>query len=147
MPDLLIRNIPIMSHYARLDQFIHYLNQVKHQNIDIWFDDSIQTGTNWSIAISDAIQTSHMTICLVSSNFLNSEFIRKRELPAIHARQKEGMFVFPVIIESCLWYRIDWLKNMQVYPKDNKPLETFDENDQKMKIMEIVAEISTLLKG
>jgi hypothetical protein len=88
-----------------------------------------------------------MTICLVSSNFLNSEFIRKREIPAIQARQLEGMIVFPVLIESCLWHLIDWFKDMQVFPKDNLSLDEFDQKEQNKRLMEIVSEISCLLKG
>jgi hypothetical protein len=130
-----------------LDRLTFYLNQIKHQNIDIWFDDSIQTGTNWSVAIADAIQTSHMTICLISPHFLNSEFIRETEIPAIQARQDEGMIVFPILVESCLWYLIDWLKKMQVYPKDNNFLSEFDEKEQKKQFIEMVTEISQLLSS
>ncbi|MBF0453085.1 MAG: toll/interleukin-1 receptor domain-containing protein [Candidatus Magnetomorum sp.] len=53
------------------------------ENIEIWFDNKIKTGEQWNPAISDAIQTSHMIICLISKHYLNSDFIRTREIPGI----------------------------------------------------------------
>jgi len=129
---------------AWLDKLIFYLDPLKHNNINFWFDDKIQTGDIWSAAIQNAIQTSHMTICLVSPYFLNSEFIRTREIPAIQSRQKENMIVFPIIIKKCLWKVVPWLKNMQLYPKNGIPLETFNENEQENQFMEIITEISDL---
>ncbi|KPA14918.1 AAA ATPase [Candidatus Magnetomorum sp. HK-1] len=134
------------SHEDRkwLDRLLFHLNQAKHQNIDIWFDDSIQTGENWSVAIFDAIQNSHITICLISPYFLNSDFIRTREIPAIQAKQEEGMIVLPILVEDCLWNINDWLKQIQMYPKNNQPLDEIDEKKQNKKFMEIVTELIKL---
>ena len=128
-----------------LDQLLFYLASLKQKNIDFWFDESIQTGENWSASIINAIQTSHMAILIVSQQFLNSNFIQKREIPAIINRQKDGMIIFPILVENCLWNLIDWLKEIQIYPKNNVPLEEFEKNEQKKKFMEIVIEINSLL--
>ncbi len=130
---------------AWLDKLVSFLTPLKHENIDFWFDDNIQTGDNWSLSIQDAIQTAHMTICLVSPKFLNSEFIRTREIPAIKNRQNEGMVVFPIIIEDCLWNVISWLKNMQIYPKNKIPMDELNEKEQSKKFMKIVSDISEIL--
>ena len=127
-----------------LDKLIVYLNSLKYSKIEYWFDDKIQTGDEWSAYIQNAIQTSHMAICLISQNFLNSEFIRIREVPAIQNRQKEGMIIFPVLVEDCLWHIIDWLKKIQIYPKCPVPLDELNEKELKKKLMEIVSEISNI---
>ena len=41
----------------------------------------------------------------------------------------------------------DWLKSMQLYPKDGISLEEFNEKDQKKKIIEIVSEIGKIFEN
>jgi hypothetical protein len=125
-----------------LDMIVSHLSPLKHENIDVWFDDQIKPGEQWSPAIADAIQTSHMTICLISKHYLNSDFIRTRELPLIKAKQNEGMHVFPLLIINCSWKVIKWLKNMQMFPKDTIPLEDMNEKEQDNTLIEFVDHIS-----
>ena len=128
-----------------LDKLIIYLNPLKYNNIEYWFDDRIQTGQDWSAAIQNAIQTSHMAICLISPYYISSDFIRTREVPAILNKQKEGMIIFPILIENCLWHIIEWLNQIQFYPKGPKPLDEFNEVELKNKLIDIVSEISNML--
>jgi len=129
---------------AWLDKFIFFLNPLKYKNVEFWFDDDIQTGDFWSEAIFDKIKNSHMTICLISQNFLNSEFIRTKEIPAIIKKQKEGMIIIPILLEDCLWHIVDWLNKIQIFPKDTKPIDELQEKDQNKKFMEIVTYINNL---
>ena len=46
-----------------LDKLIFNLTPLEYNNIEFWFDDKIQICYEWSAAIQDAIQTSHMAIC------------------------------------------------------------------------------------
>jgi len=130
-----------------LNVIASHLVILKHEDIDIWFDDNIKTGEKWSPAIENAIQTSHMAICLISKNYLLSDFIRERELPAIKTKQKEGMYVFPILIKDCLWNVISWLKEIQIYPKDGIALEDLNKKEKEKKLNQIVIDVSELLKN
>jgi len=123
------------------DRLISHLNIVKVHNIDFWFDQKIRTGEDWTSEIQNAIETAHLTICLVSNSYLGSAFVQNREFPAIQTRQKEGMILFPIIIEDCLWQAIPWFKNVQVFPENGTPLEDLSEKEQKKKFKKIVQHI------
>ena len=124
-----------------MDQLSKYLNILKINHIDVWFDQKVRTGDDWSAEIQNAIATAHLTICLVSNSYLGSTFVQKREFPAIQTRQLEGMILFPIIIKDCLWKAIPWFKNIQVFPEDGTPLEDLNEKEQEKKFMELVQQI------
>ena len=127
-----------------LDRLVFHLTPLKYQSIEFWFDEHIKSGDNWSEAIQNAIQTSHMTIHLISPYFLNSDYIRTREIPAIQARQKEGMFVIPILIKKCVWKVIPFLSNIQMYPHNGIALEELDKTEQEDQLIQLVNEIIEL---
>jgi hypothetical protein len=129
-----------------MDQLSKYLNILKINHIDVWFDQKVRTGDDWSAEIQNAIATAHLTICLVSNSYLGSTFVQKREFPAIQTRQQEGMILFPIIIKDCLWKAIPWFKNIQVFPEDGTPLEDLSEKEQNKKFMELVQQIFNLFE-
>ncbi|ETR66886.1 MAG: TIR protein [Candidatus Magnetoglobus multicellularis str. Araruama] len=140
------KNKKIFISYAHedkdvMDTLVKYLNIVKIHNIDFWFDQKLRTGDDWPAEIQNAIETAHVTICLVSNSYLGSSFVQKREFPAIQIRQKEGMVLFPIIIKDCLWKVIPWFKNVQVFPEDGTPLVDLNEKEQEKKLMALVQQI------
>jgi len=136
----------IFISYCRKDKswlniIMNYLKGLEHEDIDIWFDKKIKTGEQWNPVIADAIQTSHMTICLISQEYLNSDFIRTKEIPGILNKQKEGMLVFPVLIKNCTWKVISWLKNLQIFPGDGIPLEKMTEDEQENILIKLIDQV------
>jgi len=120
---------------------MNYLKGLEYENINIWFDKKINTGEQWNPVIADAIQSSHMTICLISQHYLNSDFIRTREVPGILNKQREGMIVFPVLIKNCTWKVITWLKNLQMFPGDGIPLEKLTEDEQETMLIKLIDQV------
>ena len=135
------------SHKDRLwvDKILPFIKVLKMNGIDFWFDENINTGTNWSLEIQNAIETASLTICILTNNFLTSEFIQKREIPELQLRQKQGMIVFPILAEDCLWNIVNWLKNLQIYPRDGIALEMLDDKELRKKLMDFVREINDML--
>lgn len=89
----------------------------------VWSDDCIAGGEQWEPAIEEAISSAKVAILLVSANFLTSDFITRREVPELLRRRAgEGLRVIPVIARPCAWQRIDWLKAMNVRPKNGDPI-------------------------
>lgn len=91
--------------------------------IDLWSDDRVGAGADWEGEIRRAMSSAKVAILLISANFLNSSFILRTEVPALLERRKaEGLTVFPVIAKPCPWRKVDWLREMNVRPKDDKPV-------------------------
>jgi hypothetical protein len=69
-----------------------------------WFDTDIDAGRSWRPEIQNAIAAADYFLLLVSADFIDSDFIRDTELPAIEKRRKEvGAPVIPVILRQCGW--------------------------------------------
>jgi hypothetical protein len=91
--------------------------------LDVWDDDRISVGDYWKQEIETALNNASIALLLVSVDFLNSRFIRDFELPTIiQRREKEGLWVIPVILKDCPWKMNAWLKNIQAIPRDGKTL-------------------------
>ena len=143
----------IFISYAHADRkwlylLVDSLKTLKHKDIDFWYDEkNIRTGDKWSIEIQSGIENAHMAICLISNNFLNSDFIRDKEIPAILNKQHDGLIIFPILIENCMWVLIDWLKKIQMYPKNGIPLcaQLKEEKEKNQSLKTIISEISNLL--
>ncbi len=130
------------SHKDRpwLDLLVSELEILKYQGVRCWFDDNIRVGERWSPEIQHAIETSRVALCLITSNFLGSTFVRNREIPEILKRRNAGMRIIPVLLETCSWKQVPWLAEIQI--KDQTPLSKRDPEEQKEKLVEIVDLIS-----
>jgi tetratricopeptide (TPR) repeat protein len=113
-----------------------------------WDDRHIPVGSAWEKQITDAIQSAHAAVLLISTGFLISNFIRNKEVPLILERLKKNeIIVFPVIVEPCSWDAVDWLKNMQVFPKDAIPLEDGGPVQIKKNLALLAKKLNQLLQG
>ena len=106
---------------AEKDALCEYLNNLP--DIALWTDSAIEPGDEWGQKIDLALNGAHLAILLVTREFLNSEFVKSRELPRILERQRgEGVRVVPIIARVCPWNLHDWLQRLQVLPKGGKPI-------------------------
>lgn len=129
------------------DLLVKYLKVLENQGlIARWDDRQIQAGANWAQQIEQAAAQARLAILLISDDFLASKFIMQQEVPYFLQRREQGdLTVFPIIITECFWDIIDWLKVIQVRPKDGKPLAEFEETQRDKVIREMVREIHSLL--
>ncbi|KPA17045.1 protein containing ATPase domain, prokaryote [Candidatus Magnetomorum sp. HK-1] len=140
----------IFISYSRDDKewvkrLLIHLKALSFKGVQIWYDDDIRSGDDWSAEIQNAIETAQMTICLISKHFLASDYIQKREIPEILFRHKEGMTVIPIYLSPCVWKYEKWLKNIQMFPKDAVPLSKKAHDIQEDVFTEIVDEIFGIL--
>jgi tetratricopeptide (TPR) repeat protein len=62
-----------------------------------------------------------VSVCLISADYLASDFVTKEEVPyLLERREKEGMVLIPVLLHACLWEVVPWLKPTQMLPRDGK---------------------------
>jgi tetratricopeptide (TPR) repeat protein len=114
--------------------------------LELWDDRRIGAGEDWYEAIMKAMDTGSVAILLISSNSLTSDFILKKEVPRLlKRRDDEGLRIFPIIVEPCDWEAVEWLKRMQLRPKDAKPLSGGNKHQINTKLATIAKEIRLLL--
>src|SRR5262245_11043236 len=97
------------------------LQQAGH--ITVWSDDQIQPGTDWAQAMAQAIAQADIALLLITANYLTSDFITNKEVPALLNRQaKQGLNIIPIIAKPCPWQAVKWLKTLEVRPKSRQPV-------------------------
>jgi TIR domain len=120
--------------YSRND--IEYLKKLQTHltqccrvnNLKIQSDGEISPGQPWRKEISKFLESAKIIVLLISSDFLNSDYIINDELPEVLSREKRGeCVVIPVIVRPCIGW--DALIQNQALPKDAKPISTWDNPD------------------
>ncbi len=110
--------------------FEKYSNEIKG-----WSDSDLKCGDEINPEIIKAIERADAAVLIVSTNFLNSDFIREEEVPRLFERRaKEGISVFPLIVKSCNWQVVPQISAHLIRPKDAKPLNSY-KGDNKEKIL------------
>ncbi len=87
-------------------------------NLEVWDDGKIPSGEDWYLQIEGAIGRARIAILVISTDFLNSLFIRGEEIPRLLKLQVEkGLKVIPVIARPCDWEADKWLASILCFPK------------------------------
>jgi hypothetical protein len=82
----------------------------------------------------------------VTANFLTSSFILNEEVPRLlENHRRNGMRIIPVIGKPCAWKVVPWLADIQVRPKDGRPISAGDDNQIDTDLMLITYEVASLL--
>ena len=123
-------------------------------NAKAWSDEKIRPGAEWEKEIEEALDRTKLAILLVTDPFLNSGFIREKEVRYfIKERDKGNLTIYPIIAKDCFWDRYEWLAAMQVRP-DERPLWKATELEREReinlgaaKLIEIVREIIAELEA
>jgi tetratricopeptide (TPR) repeat protein len=114
--------------------------------LELWDDRRIGAGEDWYEAIMEAMDAGSVAILLISSNSLTSDFILKKEVPRLlQRREDEGLRIFPIVVEPCDWEAVEWLKRMQLRPKNAKPLSGGNRHQVNTKLAAIAKEIRLLI--
>ncbi len=95
--------------------------------VELWDDRDIETGQKWYDDIKDKLTRAKIAICVITENFLASEFCMKEEIPAFLTKaEAEGMVLGLLLVRPCAWTVVPWLKSRrdgrQMYPRDGKSI-------------------------
>ena len=131
------------------DRLVRHLDVLQRQGLlTIWDDRRIGVGEQWLSKIKEALNAARVAIMLISADYLTSEFILSEEVKDIlRRRSEEGLVVVPVIIKSCTWKEVDWLRSMQVRPTDGKPLASLVGDKRDAALSAVATEVADLLKS
>lgn len=121
-----------------LDKIETHLGSLSHSKIRYWYDSNIEPGRLWEQDLVRHIQNAQIALCLISKNYLNSNYIRQEEIPLI---RNTGMIIIPFLIDDCAWKEVGWLSKIQILPKDSNPLKANKEEKQDGIIVNLVKNI------
>jgi hypothetical protein len=83
----------------KLRQFLRPLEE--QELIRVWDDTEIRPGADWLGEIRNALGSARVAVFLVTQNFLDSPFIRDKELPAlVEAATHRGCLIFWIAVSS-----------------------------------------------
>lgn len=119
-----------------------HLNAIaKHNNLEIFNDQAIDVGQEIDSTIQHNLHTADMVVCLVSTQYLNSDYCVRKELEvAIERKIIDQTKIFPIIAEQCLWKRT-YFGTIKCAPKDGGPASKYENLDHIY--LEIVDQLMT----
>jgi small GTP-binding protein len=119
----------------------HFKPLERDYGIDFWDDTKIKLGVRWREEIESALNTAKVAICLVSADFLASDFIKNDELPSLlEAAKRKGAKVIPIIVRPCMFEETN-LSQFQAGNEPSKPLSALSRNEQENLFLKISREI------
>jgi len=115
----------------------------KSGKIATWNDRQIISGEKWDDKIKRKLYEADIVLCLVSIDFLASEYIMNVEVPLMLKNEKaRKTIVVPVILRECGWLDTE-LSKFQTLPKSGIPILSQTNIDKALQ--EVYEEIKRLL--
>lgn len=116
--------------------------------LDILIDDEIGPGAEWEVELNAAMQRADIALLLISVDYLNSRFIRERELPTLRRRHESGsLIVIPVLARACAWDQVTWLAHMNIRPRNAQPIWTDAGGRVDSKLAQLSEEIAGIVSN
>lgn len=128
-----------------LDEFKTYVAPLaRRQKLDLWDDTRIAPGTEWKVAIEEAITSSRVAVFLVTANFLASDFIAEVELPKLLSRSAEGLAIFWIPVGPAAYQFMEF-ERIQAASDPNKPLSLLGEAERGEAWVRIVKKLADIM--
>ena len=110
------------------DELLSHMASLRRMyKVKIWEDGQILAGQNWEPEIFEKLDEASLVLCLISKDFIDSEFCYSRELEkAIKAHNAKTKVVIPVIIKPCYWEKLNFAK-IQCIPQ--RPVSIYENRD------------------
>jgi hypothetical protein len=114
--------------------------------IKVWDDKEIIPGTYWHDAIKNALSQTRLAICLVSPNFISSNFITTNELNYfMKEAENQNVRIFPVSVS-----RIDNEKNpfsaIQFVNDPESPLDEMSSDEQHSVLSNMINQLIEVMR-
>ncbi len=125
---------------------------LEYQKIKFWYDHDLRTlpGIEYEKKINEEIDHAQVAILLLSQDFINSKFIREKELPRIKENLNNNKIsIIPILVEPWtvpLNHPAYWLTKTQIIPGEPTPLVNFTESksqflNERKRILQSVTRI------
>lgn len=104
-----------------MESFYTHLRILEIQRVSIWYAQSTFPSAEWERVRDSQLQSAHLILFLVSSDFLNSEQYRKTVLLSMERYKRGEVRVVPIILRPVHWQETPF-GNLQPLPENGKPV-------------------------
>ncbi len=102
--------------------------------IDCWHDRKILPGEEWKSEIHTELDTSHIILLLISTDFLSSRYCWDIEMKKALDMHDAGIAkVVPIILRPVSGLEYSPFSKLQYLPKDGEPVSNFSDRDKAYK--------------
>jgi tetratricopeptide (TPR) repeat protein len=129
------KEIKVFISYSHQDEVLkdkleNHLSSLKRMGfIKTWNDRKIMASDEWGSQIDSNLADADIIICLISSDFIKSDYCYSQELDLALKRHKEGNAkLIPIILRPVVWSILPFGK-IQALPKDGKAVTTWENED------------------
>lgn len=115
-------------------------------DLQIWHEQKILAGENRDREISKHFEEADIILCLISPNFISSDYCYTIELPRALAKKKSGEArVIPILLRDVDWQKTPFGElGLQVLPRDGKPIARPYNRDKVLR--EVAQEIARVIE-
>lgn len=147
---LTLQPLEIFCAYADSDldlvkEFLRHLVSLERSRlIKINSELTIPPGTNKQEIVNRFLQRSHLILCFISAEFLNSSYFSNRVFEdIIRARPQDSISIIPLILRPCS-LSMTCFANAQYLPRTGKAIVSWGNRDQAW--LEVVKELHTTIR-
>jgi len=102
-----------------ITDLLKYLNEQNCSNINIWYDEKISPGSDWDDAIKNSLNSADIVLLMVSQSFLNSRYIKEKELSIAMKRHVSNQCrLIPIFTRKCFLDNYPEIKSLQGLPRN-----------------------------
>lgn len=124
-----------------LDELIEMLSPQIDRGLELWSDEKIQPGQEWKQKILQALEQAKVAVLLVSSHFLDSQFIKNEELSRIFDRAKCNKTLILWIPVNHCDYGSTFIGELKCVCDSPKPLRDLSSRQRNKEICAIAKKI------
>lgn len=123
------------------------LRLLERKDLYIWDDTDIKATQEWDEEIKKAMSRTNVAVCLVSSNFLSSEYILKNELPYLLDARKQGNLKLTwLLLEECNYEKAGLHYNQAAHDL-KKPLNQVQAAEELVTFINIALKIKAAIEA
>jgi hypothetical protein len=145
--------IEVFCCYARrdkplLDDLRNHLKILERQGlITIWNDTDISPGSDWEDEVEKHLNTAHIILLLISSDFVASDYCYSKEMKrAIERHERGEARVIPVILRPGYWHGAPFTR-LHALPSGAKPVISSSWHSQDEALLDVVKGIREAIKS
>ncbi len=91
--------------------------------LQIWSDGKILAGEHWDNSIKTQLEQAELILLFISVDFINSDYIEKKELKAALQRHRDSeATLIPIIVRPCHWEEYFDIGQFQALPAKARPI-------------------------
>lgn len=114
--------------------------------IDVWDDTQLLVGDKWDEKIKESLAKADIGILLVTTPFLTSQYINRKEVKQLLLQYNEGETrIFIVILRHCLWKNKKWLRGFHLL-NNGFPLWSNDTTKRDKNLVKLGEELGKVVQ-